>query len=120
MSSVLEGQGGTAHAGNFVTRESLANSFCVLRDPCARGWPEQAARKRGTDAPVAVIWRAPDGDNRLVEHELVALHRELVRARNEVDRVVVREYLRYIRAEEEARAARRQAPAGDIYGGVHP
>ena len=74
----------------------------------------------GPDAPVAVIGRGPHGDDRVVEHELVALHRELVRARNEVDRVVVREYLRDVRAEEEACSARRQAPAGDICANVRP
>ena len=66
-------------------------------------------------APVAVIRRAPDGDDRLVEHELEALHRELVRARDEVDGVVVREDLRDVRAEEEACAARREAPAGYVW-----
>lgn len=79
--------------------------FCATRS-VRQGWLEQTARRGGFDAPVAVIWRAPDGDNRLVEHELVALHGELVCTRNEVDRVVVREYLRDIRAEEEACAPR--------------
>ena len=69
-------------------------------------------------APVAVIRRAPDGDDRLVEHELEALHRELVRARDEVDRVVVRERLRDVGAEQEAGPARGEAPAGDLWDGA--
>ena len=51
---------------------------------------------------VAVVRRAPDGDDGLVEHELEALHRELVGAGDKVDGVVVREDLRDVRAEEEA------------------
>lgn len=65
-------------------------------------------------AAVAIVWRAPDGDDRVVEHKLEALHRELMRPRNEVDVVVVCKRLGDVRAEEESRAAWREAPAGDI------
>jgi hypothetical protein len=72
--------------------------------------------ENGRDVPaaIAVVRRAPDGDERAVEHELVALHRELVRARDQRERVLVCEPPRDVRAEQEARAARREAPAGDV------
>jgi len=63
---------------------------------------------------VAIVRRAPDGDDRALEHELVALHRELVCTRDEVDAVVARERLRDVSAEQEAGAPRRQAPALDV------
>lgn len=71
-------------------------------------------RREGTDVPIAIIRRAPDGDDGAVEHDLVALHGELVRARDEVERVVVCEGLRDVAAEEEAGAARGEAPACDV------
>ena len=73
------------------------------------------ARRTGTgNAPVAVVGRTPDGDDRLVEHELVALHRELVRTRDEIDSVPVREHLHDISAKEIAGPAWGEAPADDI------
>ena len=42
---------------------------------------DEDAKAAIEDVPVAVVWRTPDGDDRLVEHELVALHGELVCAR---------------------------------------
>lgn len=71
-------------------------------------------RRGGTDVPIAIIRRAPDGDDGAVEHDLVALHGELVRARDEVERVVVREGFGDVAAEEEAGAARGEAPACDV------
>lgn len=68
-------------------------------------------------APVTVIGRAPDGDDRFVKHELVALHCELMCARYEVDAVPVREYFGDVCAEEVARSARGDTPAVDVYEG---
>lgn len=71
-------------------------------------------RHGGTDVPIAIIRRAPDGDDGAVEHDLVALHGELVRARDEVECVVVCEGFGDVAAEEEAGAARGEAPACDV------
>jgi len=67
-------------------------------------------------AAIAVVGCAPDSDDRPVEHDLVPLHRELVRARDEVERVVVRECLGDVPAEEKACTARGEAPACDVVG----
>lgn len=69
---------------------------------------------QGNGVPIAIIRRAPDGDDGAVEHDLVALHGELVRARDEVERVVVREGFGDVAAEEEAGAARGETPACDV------
>lgn len=66
-------------------------------------------------APVAVVGRAPDGHDRVVEHELVALHDELVRARDEVEIVRVHKLPDDVAAEQEAGPARRQSPSFDVY-----
>ena len=65
-------------------------------------------------APVAVVGCAPDGDDRPVEHELVALHRELVRAGYEVNSVPMREDFRDVCAEEVAGPTRRETPPVDV------
>lgn len=62
---------------------------------------------RGGDLPVTIIGCAPHGHDRAVKHELVALHRELMRARDEVDRVIVRKRLGDVRSKEKAGAPRR-------------
>lgn len=78
----------------------------------------QLKHRRDISTPVAIIRCAPYGDNRLVEHKLEALHRELMRTRDEVDGVVMSEDLGDVGAEQEARSPRREAPAGDVCGGV--
>lgn len=57
------------------------------------------------NSPVTIIWRAPNGDNRAVEHQLVTLHRELMRTCDEVERVIVHEGLGDVAAKEEPRTA---------------
>lgn len=69
---------------------------------------------QGNGVPIAIIRRAPDGDDGAVEHDLVALHGELVRARDEVECVVVREGFGDVATEEEAGAARGETPACDV------
>lgn len=65
-------------------------------------------------ATVAVVRGAPDGDYRLVEHELESFHCKLVRPSNEVNRVVVREELGDICAEQEACATRGESPPRNV------
>ena len=66
-------------------------------------WERQ---RHGECLPVAIIRRTPDGDNELVKHEFVALHRQLMRPCNEVDGVLVRELLGDVCAEQEPGPAR--------------
>lgn len=63
--------------------------------------------ERKEDPPVAVIGSAPHGHDCSVKHEFVSFHRELMGARNEVNRVVVRESLGDISTEQEPSAPRR-------------
>lgn len=65
-------------------------------------------------AAVAVVWRRPYGDNALLEHLLVALHDELVGARDHGQVVPVVELADDAGAEEEAGTARGEAPTFDI------
>ena len=65
-------------------------------------------------APVAVVRRAPHGDNRGVKHVLVALEDELVRARDQVEAIRVYEALDDVAAKEASSAAGRDAPPRDI------
>lgn len=65
-------------------------------------------------AAVAVIRCGPDSDDGAFEHFLEALHDELMGARNQTEVVPVVEMLDNVGAEEEARAAGREAPAVDI------
>ena len=83
--------------------QGLRQPFVYLHDSCL------------VSGPIAVVWCAPYGDDRLVEHELEPLHRELVGTRDKVDGVVVREDLRNVGAEEEACTARRETAASYIY-----
>lgn len=104
--------GGDAH-GRRNTKEK--REVCFGNKRKAKSAVERKnTRREGTDVPIAIIRRAPDGDDGAVEHDLVALHGELVRARDEVERVVVREGFGDVAAEEEARAARGEAPACDV------
>mmetsp|Transcript_3559 Transcript_3559/g.6806 ORF Transcript_3559/g.6806 Transcript_3559/m.6806 type:complete len:278 (+) Transcript_3559:505-1338(+) len=64
--------------------------------------------------PVAVVGRGPDGDERVVEHVLVALHHQLMRARDQLDCVCRVELRNHVAAEEVAGAARAEAPAVNI------
>lgn len=50
-------------------------------------------------APITIVRRTPYSHYGVIEHELVALHRQLVCAGNEVDRVVVRKLLCDVGAE---------------------
>ena len=79
-------------------------------------WKNQNNTRNETkkNAPIAVIRRTPHRDDRAVKHELVPLHRKLVRARDECDRVVVCECLGDVRAKEEPSTARGETPSGDI------
>mmetsp|Transcript_24322 Transcript_24322/g.77061 ORF Transcript_24322/g.77061 Transcript_24322/m.77061 type:complete len:332 (+) Transcript_24322:206-1201(+) len=65
-------------------------------------------------AAVAVVWRRPDGHQRVVEHVLVPFHHQLVRARDQVDRVGRAELGDHVAAEQVARASRRQPPPVDV------
>jgi hypothetical protein len=65
-------------------------------------------------ASVAVVRRRPHGHQLLVEHVLVALHHQLMGARDHVDVVRVVELLDNVAAEQETSAARTQTPAFDI------
>ena len=62
-------------------------------------------------AAVAVVGRAEDGDDVLVVRPVVALHDQLVGARNERQPVAVVEALGDVHAKREPGAARRDAPA---------
>ena len=65
-------------------------------------------------AAVAVVRRAPDGHDGTVEHFFEAFHDELVGARDQREVVLVVEALHDVGAEEEAGAARREAPSVDF------
>ena len=62
-------------------------------------------------AAVAIVGRGPHRHEAVVEHELVALHDELVRAADEAEAVAVVELLHNVRAKEVARAALAKAGA---------
>lgn len=66
-------------------------------------------------APVAVVGRGPDCEDGVVEVPLVALHDELVRTTDELERVVQVEFGGHVGAEEEAGAARRHAPSESVF-----
>eukprot|EP00962_Isochrysis_galbana_P030816 scaffold10020_cov122-Isochrysis_galbana.AAC.8 len=57
-------------------------------------------------ATVAVVWRRPNGDKLLVEHVLVPLLHQLVRAADELETVDGVKLLRHLGTEEPASAAR--------------
>ena len=67
-------------------------------------------------APVAIVRRTPHRHDRLVKHLLVPLHDQLMRPRNQGEIIVMVEVPHDVRAEEEARAAGREAPAFDFVG----
>ena len=72
------------------------------------------ARRRLTGdvaAAIAVIRRRPHRHEQLAEEILVALHRQLVRSRDELELVRVQELVGDVRAEDVASAARGDAPA---------
>jgi len=66
--------------------------------------------------PIAVVGRRPHGDERLVEHVLVALHHELMRSCDERNVVGAVELVDDVAAKQEASATRAQAPAVDLLG----
>lgn len=61
----------------------------------------------GDYSPITIVGRTPHGHDGAVKHEFVAFHGELMGARDEVNRIVVRERLGYVSSEQEARAPRR-------------
>lgn len=67
--------------------------------------------------PVAVVGRRPDGEHRLVEVPLVALHDQLVGAADHVDVVGGVELGHHIAAEQVAGPPRTHAPACGVWGG---
>lgn len=66
--------------------------------------------------PIAVVGRRPHGDERLVEHVLVALHHELMRSCDERNVVGAVELVDDVAAKQEASSTRAQAPAVDLLG----
>lgn len=72
--------------------------------------------RRHIPTAVAVVGRAPDSDELLVEHVLVALLHKLVGARDEPQRVDMVELLRDARAKEPACTARAHSPVLDLVG----
>ena len=83
-------------------------------DPTITRVLAQLQNSRHVAAAIAVVWRRPHRHDARVEHLLEALHDELVRARHEREVVVVVEALHDVGAEEEAGAARGEAPAVDL------
>lgn len=65
----------------------------------------QLQNRRDVATTIAVIRRGPDSHDLLPEHELVALHHELVGARNQIDIVVVTEGFDHVAAEQETGTA---------------
>ena len=80
-----------------------------------------AARFTGdVAAAIAVIRRRPHRHEQLAEEILVALHRQLVRSRDELELVRVEELIGDVRAEDVAGAARGDAPPLDVVVRVGP
>mmetsp|Transcript_39432 Transcript_39432/g.127611 ORF Transcript_39432/g.127611 Transcript_39432/m.127611 type:complete len:314 (-) Transcript_39432:100-1041(-) len=71
-------------------------------------------------AAVAVVWRRPDGDEQLAKEVLVPLHRQLVRAGDELEVVCVQELVGDVGTKDVAGAARGDAPALDVVVRVGP
>ena len=61
---------------------------------------------RYVTTPITIIRRTPYRDDLPFVHEFEALHSELMRARNQVDAVIVAEIACDVTAEEEAGSAR--------------
>jgi hypothetical protein len=64
--------------------------------------------------PIAIVGGTPNGYNRLIKHQFVAFHCELVCSSDEVDGIIMREGLGDVRSEKEACSARGKTPTGDI------
>lgn len=65
-------------------------------------------------SPVTIIRRTPNRHDRIIKHELVPFHRQLMRASDEVNGVAVRERLGDICAEQEPGTTRAQTPPVNI------
>lgn len=71
-------------------------------------------RLKSPGLPITVIWCTPNCHNGIVKHELEALHRQLVCARDEVYCIVVCEHFGNICTKEETSSSGRNAPASNI------
>jgi len=71
---------------------------------------------RDVAATVTIVWGTPNRHNRLIEHQFVAFHCELVCSRDEVNAIVVHKSLGDVRPEQEARSTGRKTPAGYLIG----
>lgn len=67
------------------------------------------------NAPITVIGCAPDGDDRLIEHEFIPFHRKLVGSSNKINAVIMCKFLRYICTKKKSRSPGREAPSCDIW-----
>ncbi len=65
--------------------------------------------------PVAIVGSTPHSDDRMVEHQFVALHCELMCSSNEVNGIVMRERFGDVRPEKKARSTGRKPPTSYIY-----
>ena len=65
-------------------------------------------------APITIVRRTPDGDNRSIEHHFVAFHGQLMRSGNQIYSIVVDELFGDVGAEEISGTSRRNAPSFDV------
>jgi hypothetical protein len=66
------------------------------------------------DAPITIIWCAPDGDDRSIKHHFVTFHGQLMCSGNEIYGIIVDELFRDVGAEEVSGTSRGDAPSFDI------
>lgn len=113
----------TSTSKTEVLPDGFASSLCAVRAPDTASMAQVLADlENGSDiaAAVAVVRGAPDGDDAAVEHFLPAFHDELVGAGDHGDVVAVVELAHDVVAEEEAGAARGEAPGVDRVVRVGP
>lgn len=99
-------------AQNAITPAVVAIIPC--HSPAAARVLAQLQDRGNVPAAVAVVRRGPDSHDAAIEHLLVALHDELVGARDQGQVVFVVELPHDVAAKQEASAARAQAPAFDF------
>ncbi len=85
----------------------------------AKWWIKEAAEQQKGRVPVAIVWRGPYSDEGVVEHGLVALHDQLMCARDQCQFVDGVELADHVAAKQIARTAWAQAPAVDVYASAH-
>lgn len=111
----------------FVRRMKILVQFQYrgyVPAPVAHDVSECLREGEGKDGPIAVIWRAPDGDDRIVKHQFMTLHHlsspdhqddhrrmkertnELMSSRDEVEIVRMNKLLHDVRAKEVACSTR--------------